>query len=88
MPMADQPWFVRLGANLRPYSAPGWIATAVFIAGALGLGALHRHFLQGRNGMLVWAALLLFWTAAFLVIAYRNSERGDVLLDRDRRKGR
>lgn len=83
--MADRPWFIRLGANLQPCSAPGWIATAVFTAGALGLGTLHRQFEHGRNGLAVWVTLLALWTATFVVVAYRNSERGEVLLDRDKR---
>ena len=86
--MDDKPWFIRLGANLRPYSAPGWILTAIYVLGVIGLAFFARHRQHQADGWVLYAILMVTWTIAYLVLAYRNSEGGEVLLDRDRRRGK
>lgn len=83
--MTDRPWFIRIRTpfsyRLEPYSLPGWIATIVFVLGALGLGLSRDHlFPPGRTGWVVWGVLFATWLIGYLVLAFRNSERAEVLL--------
>jgi hypothetical protein len=80
---SDKPWFIRIRTPasypLEPYSAPGWIATAVFVIGAIALGAIHRI---GHDGI-IWGILLIGWTIGYLVLAFCNSERAELMIRQD-----
>lgn len=85
--MTDKPWFIRvrrpIGFKLLPYSPAGWIATALYVAGVIAMGAIHARWAVSRAGWIAWAIVFAAWTIAYLTIAFRNSEAGEVQLTRD-----
>ena len=74
---SDKPWFIRISTpvsyRLEPYSAPGWISTAVFVIGAIAISAIHRIGHDVRRNWIIWAILMIGWTIGYLVLAFRNS---------------
>ena len=90
--MSDRPWFIRIHTpvsyRLEPYSPAGWIATAVFVAGALASSGLLRGGHQSRAAWIVWGILLTAWTAGYLILAFRNSKPAALMVDPSKGKGK
>lgn len=90
--MSDKPWFVRTNVgifvNLRPYSAPGWILVVGYMAFAIGMGLVAEwKQLQGMP-LVIWGICFGLVTIAFLILAFRNSAKGEIHLVRPNGKGR
>jgi hypothetical protein len=87
--MSDRPWFIRIRTpvsyRLEPYSPAGWISTAVFVIGAIALGAIHRVGHDVRRNWIVWGILFVAWTIGYLILAFRNSKPAELVVKRARK---
>ena len=83
--MSDKPWFTRIRTpasyRLEPYSPAGWIATAVFVFGALASSSILYFGHESRAAWIVWGIVLGTWTIGYLVLAFRNSTSAELLVD-------
>lgn len=86
--MSEKPWFVRIRTPFRyrimPYSAPGWIATAVYVLGVIALGATRHLGQDPRTAWWRWLMLFAVWTIGYIVLAIRMSVGADGVIKRSR----